>query len=168
MMKPTTTALLGLLLTAALPGCDTKSSDAKPNDSKSADAKAGDAKPGDTKAADAKAAGPDYAKIDGLVASAKTTEDFDKILEGCMGLGIDLAMSKKIEDVETDPDYWTHCKVGPARVRAQIVIKESTPEKMHTMCITAAMIAEEIRDANKPESAEFKTLAENVNKACGM
>ncbi len=175
-MHRTTTALLALFLTTAPTGCDSKS-DAKSGDAKTADAKTGDAKAGDAKAGDAKAgdakagdatAGPDYAKIDGLVAAVKTSEDFDKILEGCMGIAIDLAMAKKIENADTDPDYWAHCKIGPARARAQMVIKESTPDKMHTSCISAAMVAEEIRDANKPESAEFKTLAENVNKACGM
>jgi hypothetical protein len=177
MTHRTTTTLLALILTSSLAGCDSKPADAKAGDAKAGDAKAGDAKAGDAKAGDAKAgdakagdtkAGPDYAKIDGLVAAVKTSEDFDKILEGCMGIAIDMAMAKKIENAETDPDYWTHCKVGPARAQAQLVIKESTPDKMHTSCIAAAMVAEEIRDANKPESAEFKTLAENVNKACGM
>ncbi len=124
-------------------------------------------------AKDAKSSAPsgaayDFSKVDKLVTTAKTEEHFDAILKECMAAAFETARTKKIEDVDKDPAYFKSCKVGPARARAQVVIKESKPDKMHTFCITASMQAEEIAESGKAEAEEFKKLAKEIDKACGM
>jgi hypothetical protein len=110
----------------------------------------------------------DWARVDKTIADAKVSDDFDKVFAECMSIGLELAMAKKLADIKMDPDYYAHCEVGPARAEAKIAIKDSKPGKMHGLCIAASMKAEEIAASTRPEAAEFKKIAQDVKKACGL
>jgi hypothetical protein len=110
-------------------------------------------------------AGPSYDKIDQMVAAAKVSDDFMNVTMECGGLEIDAATSGK--ELAKDPTFQEHCKLAPTRARAKIVIAESTPDKMNTMCITAAMNLEELIEAGLAVD-EMKALLGQVNTACGM
>jgi hypothetical protein len=129
-------------------------------------AQAAQAAPG--AAAAATAAPSDWSKVDKLVAAAKASDDFDGVMAECLSTGMELAFAKKITDIKTDPGYYQHCEIGPARAQARIAIKGSKPGKMNTLCLAAEMRAEEIAGSGKPEAAEFKKLDKDVKRACGL
>ena len=110
----------------------------------------------------------DWSRIDKAIAEAKVSDDFDKVFAECMSLGLEVAMARKLADIKTDPDYFTHCEAGPARAEAKIAIKNSKPNKMDSLCIAASMKAEEIAGSDRPEAAEFKKIDKDVKKACGL
>jgi hypothetical protein len=110
----------------------------------------------------------DWSRVDKALAEAKVSDDFDKVFAECMSIGLELAMARKLADIKTDPDYFTHCEVGPARAEAKIAIKNSKPNKMDSLCIAASMKAEEIAGSDRPEAAEFKKIDQDVKKACGL
>ena len=110
----------------------------------------------------------DWSKVDRLVAAAKSSDDFDSVLGECMSTGMEMVFAKKITDMKTDPGYYQHCTIGPARAEARIAIAGSKRGKMSTMCLAASMKADEIAESGKPESAEFKRLGKDVKKACGL
>lgn len=109
----------------------------------------------------------DFSEVDKLTAAPKTEDDFDKITSKCLVLAIEVGAKGKT-DADDDPDYWKHCTVGPARARANLVIKESTPEKMHTQCLAASVQADTIVESKKAEAEEFKKLGAQIDKACGL
>ena len=110
----------------------------------------------------------DWSGVDKLLAEAKVSDDFDKVFAECMSIGLEVAMAKKLSDIKSDPDYFTHCEAGAARAEAKIAIKNSKPGKMDSLCIAASMKAEEIASSNRPEAAEFKKIDKDVKKACGL
>jgi hypothetical protein len=110
----------------------------------------------------------DWSRVDKALAEAKVSDDFDKVFAECMSIGLEVAMAKKLADIKADPDYFTHCEVGPARAEAKIAIKNSKPNKMDSLCIAASMKAEEIAGSDRPEAAEFKKIDQDVKKACGL
>jgi len=110
----------------------------------------------------------DWSRVDKALAEAKVSDDFDKVFAECMSIGLELAMARKLADIKTDPDYFTHCEAGPARAEAKIAIKNSKPNKMDSLCIAASMKAEEIAGSDRPEAAEFKKIDQDVKKACGL
>jgi hypothetical protein len=110
----------------------------------------------------------DWSRVDKALAEAKVSDDFDKVFAECMSIGLEVAMARKLPDIKTDPDYFTHCEVGPARAEAKIAIKNSKPNKMDSLCIAASMKAEEIAGSDRPEAAEFKKIDQDVKKACGL
>ena len=110
----------------------------------------------------------DWSRVDKAIAEAKVSDDFDKVFAECMSIGLEVAMAKKVTDIKSDPDYFTHCEVGPARAEAKIAIQNSKPGKMDSLCIAASMKAEEIASSNRPEAAEFKKIDKDVKKACGL
>ena len=131
--------------------------------------------PSTSAAATAPAAAPaapvkpaDWSRVDKAIAEAKLSDDFDKVFAECMSIGLEVAMAKKLSDIKSDPDYFTHCEAGPARAEAKIAIKNSKPGKMDSLCIAASMKAEEIASSNRPEAAEFKKIDKDVKKACGL
>ena len=110
----------------------------------------------------------DWSRVDKALADAKVSDDFDKVFAECMSIGLELAMARKLADIKTDPDYFTHCEAGPARAEAKIAIKNSKPNKMDSLCIAASMKAEEIAGSDRPEAVEFKKIDQDVKKACGL
>jgi hypothetical protein len=92
----------------------------------------------------------------------------DKVFAECMSIGLELAMARKVADIKTDPDYFSHCEAGLARAEAKIAINNSKPNKMDSLCIAASMKAEEIAGSDRPEAAEFKKIDKDVKKACGL
>jgi hypothetical protein len=117
------------------------------------------------------AAADDWATVDKLVAAAKSSDDMDAVLGECLSTGMQMVFAKKITDIKTDAGYYQHCTIGPARAEARLAIKGSKPGKpgtMNSLCLAASMKSEEIAASGKPEAAEFKKLAKDVNKACGL
>jgi len=110
----------------------------------------------------------DWSRVDKALAEAKVSDDFDKVFAECMSIGLEVAMARKLVDIKTDPDYFTHCEAGPARAEAKIAIKNSKPNKMDSLCIAASMKAEDIAGSDRPEAAEFKKIDQDVKKACGL
>ena len=51
---------------------------------------------------------------------------------------------------------------------SELGLRGLVPEELIPREIAAAMQAEEIAASGKPEAAEFKKLAKDVNKACGL
>lgn len=103
-----------------------------------------------------------YAKIDAMVAKAKTSDEFIEIVMECGKIEIDMRGK-----AASDPTHQQHCTVAPAQARAKLAIAESTPEHMSVHCITAAMNLEELIEAGVEVDAHKAMLAD-VNKACGM
>ena len=105
-----------------------------------------------------------------MIAAAARPEDFENIYGACAGLGLQTLTAKKLarQDAETDPDYWRHCKVDPARAEVQMVLKQSKKGKIHSDCGIAAMNARHIADSSKPEAAEFKKLLQDMSKPCDL
>jgi hypothetical protein len=110
----------------------------------------------------------DWSRVDKAIAEAKVSDDFDKAFAECMSIGLELAMARKVADIKTDPDYFSHCEAGLARAEAKIAINNSKPNKMDSLCIAASMKAEEIAGSDRPEAAEFKKIDKDVKKACGL
>lgn len=132
------------LLTAA---CDSKSdTDAKPEG--------------------AKAAGPDYGPIDEKVKAAKSSDDWLQLTVECGKLEIDAAMGGN-DKLAEDDEYNKHCGRGLEFARAEQVIAQSTPDKMHTSCLTASMGLEGVIEKGK-EADKAKELLTKVNAACGL
>ncbi|HVK75006.1 MAG TPA: hypothetical protein VM734_16875 [Kofleriaceae bacterium] len=128
--------------------------------------KAGEA--GAAKAGGGNKAGVDFAAIKAKIDAAKTKEDIDAVFDSCMGAMMDLGIKGGVKEPDKDPDYRATCKIGLTRQRAKIVIADSTPEKMNTMCLSAAIQTEELAEEGGPEAAEMKQLLADVNKACGL
>lgn len=114
--------------------------------------------------ADTSAAAPAnrYAKIDDLIAKARTSDEFIEIVMECGTIEIELRGK-----AANDPAHQQACTVAPARARAQLAIAESKPDQMSVHCITAAMNLEELVEAGV-EVDEHKRLLDKVNQACGM
>jgi hypothetical protein len=112
----------------------------------------------------------DYSKVDKMIAAATKPEDFEGIYGDCLTLGVKTLSAKKLgmQDVETDPDYWRHCKVDPTRAEVQIVLKQSKKGKIHPHCGIASMNARHIADSGRPEAAEFKKLIADMTKPCDL
>lgn len=110
-----------------------------------------------------------YDKIDGLVAKAKTSDDFLDIVMECGSLEIDYASNTGGGKLAEDASYVEHCRVAPERARAKLAIAESNPDedKMSTHCITSSMNLEELANAGV-HSDEMKKLMAQVNEACGI
>jgi hypothetical protein len=114
----------------------------------------------------APAAAADYGAIDKMVDAAKTGDDFTNVLMACGKLELDAAAGGNGE-LAKDENYREHCRRRPTHTRAEMAIKESTPDKMSAHCLSASMGLEElVKDGIKaPESTE---LLGKVNTACGM
>ncbi len=121
------------------------------------------AKPAAGSAAQADQAPADrYAKVDDMVAKAKTSDDFIAIVMECGQIEIDMRGK-----AAGDPTHQQHCTVAPAQARAKLAIAESTPDHMSVHCITAAMNLEELVEAGVEVDAH-KAMLDKVNEACGM
>lgn len=114
----------------------------------------------------APAAAVDYAAIDKMVDAAKTGDDFTNVLMACGKLELDAAAGGNGE-LAKDESYREHCRRRPTHTRAEMALKESTPDKMSAHCLSATMGLEElVKDGIKaPESTE---LLGKVKTACGM
>lgn len=160
-MRITLTILAGALAAAtALPvaGCG-KSSSSSSSGGDQAAAASGD------QAAGKPVAGPDYGGVDKLVAAARTGDDFTNVTLACGKLQMDAATSGV--ELAKDPTYQDHCRIQPAHARAQLAIKESTPDKMSVHCLSASMELEElVKDGLDKDQAQ--PLDDQVKKACGM
>ena len=107
-------------------------------------------------------------KRDGIKASidkAKTSDDFLKITVDCGGLEIKAATDGK--KLAENAEFKAVCTVAPVKARAQMAVKESTPDKMSTHCLSASMGVEGLIEKGIEKDAMTKLLAD-VNKACGM
>lgn len=120
------------------------------------------AKPAAGEAAAEKASSDRYAKIDQLVAKARTSEEFIEVVMECGAIEIDMRGK-----AANDPAHQQHCTIAPTRARAKLAIAESTPDHMSVHCITAAMNLEELIEKGVEVDEHKKMLAE-VNQACGM
>ncbi|HEU5055829.1 MAG TPA: hypothetical protein VFU21_04870 [Kofleriaceae bacterium] len=108
----------------------------------------------------------DYGAIDKMVDAARTGDDFTNVLMACGKLELDAAAGGNGE-LAKDDTYREHCRRRPTHLRAEMAIKESTPDKMSAHCLSATMGLEElVKDGIKaPESTE---LLGKVKAACGM
>jgi hypothetical protein len=108
----------------------------------------------------------DYGAIDKMVDAARTGDDFTNVLMACGKLELDAAAGGNGE-LAKDENYREHCRRRPTHLRAEMAIKESTPDKMSAHCLSATMGLEElVKDGIKaPESTE---LLGKVKTACGM
>lgn len=147
-MRPLTLILASTVLMAT--ACDS-SKDAKP-EGKEAEAK--------------KAAGPDYGPIDEKVKAAKTGDDWLQLTVECGKLEMDAAMNGNGKLAEDD-EYNKHCGRGLEFARAEQVVAQSTPDKMHTSCLSASMGLESVIEKGK-EADKAKELLAKVNTACGL
>ena len=90
----------GALLSSAT-GCTT------PEDKGSAPAGSDAPAAKDAKSSAPSGAAYDFSKVDRLVTTAKTEDDFDAILKECMTAAFETARAKKVEDVDKDPAYFS-------------------------------------------------------------
>jgi len=110
-----------------------------------------------------------YDEIDGLVAKAKSSDDFLDIVMECGSLEIEYASNNSGGKLAEDKTYIEHCRVAPEKARAKLAIAESNPDedKMSTHCITSSMNLEELANEGT-HAAEMKKLMAQVNQACGI
>ena len=128
------------------------------------DAKSGGA--GASGAGKPAAAAVDYTAIDGLVAAAKTGDDFTNVLMECGKIEINAAASGNGE-MAKDPTYRDHCRARPAKARAEMAIAESTPDKMSVHCLSATLNLESLVE-DQIIVEEANALLTKVKAACGM
>ena len=114
----------------------------------------------------APASGPDYAPIDAMVASAKTGDDFTNVLMACGKLEIEAAAGGNGE-LAKDATYREHCRLAPAKKRAELAIAESTPDKMSVHCLSASMGLEGLIE-DGIAADEARELHGKVNTSCGL
>ena len=114
----------------------------------------------------APASGPDYAPIDAMVASAKTGDDFTNVLMACGKLELEAASNGNGE-LAKDATYREHCRLAPAKKRAELAIAESTPDKMSVHCLSASMGLESLVE-DGIAADEAKELHGKVNASCGL
>jgi hypothetical protein len=125
-----------------------------------------DAKPGGASAAKTAPAAADYTAIDGLVAAAKTGDDFTNILMECGKIEINAAAGGNGE-MAKDATYRDHCRARPVKARAELALAESTPDKMSSQCLGAVTGLEGLVE-DKIIADEATALLGKVKTACGM
>jgi len=121
------------------------------------------------KAAGAAASKVSYDEVDGLVAVAKSSDDFLDILMACGSLEIEFASNTSGGKLAEDKTYVEHCRIAPEKARAKLAIAQSNPaeDKMSTHCISSSMNLEELVAAGV-RADEMKQLMTQVNAACGI
>ena len=125
-----------------------------------------DAKPGEGAGKAAAPAAVDYTAIDGMVAAAKTGDEFTNILMECGKIEINAAASGNGE-MSKDPTYRDHCRARPTKARAELALAESTPDKMSMHCLSAVTNLEGLVE-DKIIADEASALLTKVKTACGM
>ena len=116
-----------------------------------------------------KAAAPaavDYTAIDGMVAAAKTGDDFTNVLMECGKVEINAAAEGNGE-MSKDPTYREHCRARPVKTRAELAIAESTPDRMSVHCLGAVTGLEGLVE-DQIIAQEATALLAKVKTSCGM
>jgi len=115
--------------------------------------------------ADEKAA-IDYSAIDAKVKAAKTSDDWLQIIMDCGAIEINAAMGGD-QKIGEDAEFNEHCGTGLKFARARQVVALSTPDSMHSSCLTASTDMDELIEQGKAVD-EAKALKDKVNAACGL